>query len=154
MMTRPALFSTRFLLTLLISTRLGHGLRYDASEEEWNLNQNKTADTALEYWGERDAGHKYKESPVNWRFPFYTLFVDRWVNGDPTNDNANGTMFETDMMSTQLRFGGDTAGLIDSLDYIAGMGIKGIYIAGSPFINLPWGADSYSVRFSVDSPLP
>ncbi|KAL2022124.1 hypothetical protein VTK56DRAFT_5953 [Thermocarpiscus australiensis] len=47
-------------------------------------------------------------------------------------------------MSTQLRFGGDLEGLRDSLDYIAGMGIKCIYIAGSPFINLPWGADSYS----------
>jgi len=33
---------------------------------------------------------------------------------------------------------------LDSLDYLHGMGIKAIYIAGSPFINLPWTADSYS----------
>lgn len=49
---------------------------------------------------------------------------DRWVNGDPSNDNANGTVFEQDIQSTQLRHGGDIQGLIDSLDYIAGMGIK------------------------------
>lgn len=50
--------------------------------------------------------------------------MDRYVNGDPTNDNLNGTVFETDMMSTQIRNGGDLQGLVDSLDYIAGMGIK------------------------------
>ncbi|KAL1865860.1 Cell wall alpha-1,3-glucan synthase ags1 [Diaporthe australafricana] len=70
--------------------------------------------------------------------------LDKWVNGDPSNDNANGTLFEQDIWSTQLRHGGDIQGLIDSLDYIQGMGIKGVYIAGSPFINLPWGADAYS----------
>ena len=49
---------------------------------------------------------------------------DRWVNGDPHNDNINGTAFERDTSSTQLRYGGDIAGLADSLDYIQGMGIK------------------------------
>ena len=50
--------------------------------------------------------------------------LDRWVNGDPHNDNINGTAFERDSRSTQLRYGGDVNGLIDSLDYIQGMGIK------------------------------
>lgn len=47
-------------------------------------------------------------------------------------------------MQTQLRHGGDLQGLIDSLDYIAGMGVKALYIAGGPMINQPWGADMYS----------
>jgi len=47
-------------------------------------------------------------------------------------------------MQTQLRHGGDLQGLIDSLDYIQGMGVKAIYVAGSPMINMPWGADQYS----------
>jgi alpha-1,3-glucan synthase len=53
--------------------------------------------------------------------------------------------------------------MMDSLDYLQGMGIKvqnlfagggermkslivykGLYLAGSPFINQPWAADSYS----------
>ena len=153
-MPRPALLSARLLFTLLTTaTTLISGLRYDAKEADWNLNTNRTAKTPLDYWGERDASHTYKESPKNWRVPFYTLFLDRWVNGDPTNDNANGTLYETDMMSTQLRFGGDLDGLVDSLDYLAGMGIKVIYIAGSPFINQPWGADSYSVG-RLAPPLP
>lgn len=76
--------------------------------------------------------------------PFYSFFLDKYVNGDPTNDDINGTKFETDFMQTQLRHGGDLQGLIDSLDYIQGMGVKGIYIAGSPMINAPWGADQYS----------
>ncbi|KKY35779.1 putative glycosyltransferase family 5 protein [Diaporthe ampelina] len=52
--------------------------------------------------------------------------LDKWVNGDPSNDNANGTLFEQDVWSTQLRHGGDIQGLVDSLDYIQGMGIKPI----------------------------
>ena len=47
-------------------------------------------------------------------------------------------------MSNQLRHGGDLQGLMDGLDYLQGMGVKGIYIAGSPFINQPYGVDSYS----------
>jgi alpha-1,3-glucan synthase len=35
-------------------------------------------------------------------------------------------------------------GVADSLDYLQGLGIKGIYLVGSPFINVPWAADSYS----------
>ena len=70
--------------------------------------------------------------------------LDRFVNGDPTNDNANGTAWEQDHYGTQLRHGGDVKGLQDSLDYIEGMGFKGIYLVGSPFINFPWGSDAFS----------
>ena len=86
----------------------------------------------------------YHPSPNNWRFPFYTLFLDRFVNGDPTNDDANGTAWEHDLTGTQLRHGGDVQGLQDTLDYLVGMGIRGIYLAGSPMINLPWGSDGFS----------
>lgn len=122
-MTPLALLSNSFIFTLFTTTTLVNGLRYDAREADYNLNTNKAATNPLDYWGERE-GHTYHPSPDNWRVPFYTLFLDRWVNGDPVNDNANGTNFETDMMSTQLRFGGDLAGLVDSLDYLEGMGIK------------------------------
>ena len=47
-------------------------------------------------------------------------------------------------MANQLRHGGDVAGFVDTLDYIQGIGIKGVYLAGSSFINLPWGSDGYS----------
>ncbi|KAJ4288850.1 hypothetical protein N0V88_007179 [Collariella sp. IMI 366227] len=145
-MTRlSSFFSSSLIFTLLFTaTTLVSGLRYDSDEVDWNLNTNRLATDPLQYDGRRPEGFEYAQSPPNWRVPFYTVFLDRFVNGDPDNDDKNGTKYETDMLSTQLRFGGDLAGLNDSLDYIAGMGIKAIYIAGSPFINLPWGADSYS----------
>lgn len=128
-MTPFSFFFGPLLLSLFTATTLVSGLRYDAKEDPWNLNKNKLAKSPLEYWGERafeekGDGWKPKESPKNWRVPVYTVFLDRFVNGDPSNDNANDTVYETDMMSTQLRFGGDLEGLRDSLDYIAGMGIK------------------------------
>ncbi|KAJ9616593.1 Cell wall alpha-1,3-glucan synthase ags1 [Cladophialophora chaetospira] len=128
---------------LLLSAALVASLRFNASEVEYNLNQNRTAINPVDYWGEWQ-GHSFHPSPSNWRFPFYTLFLDKFVNGDPQNDDANGTYFEHDVTGNQLRNGGDLAGLVDTLDYIQGMGIKGIYIAGSPFINAPWKSDSYS----------
>ncbi|KAB5522170.1 alpha-1,3 glucan synthase [Coniochaeta sp. 2T2.1] len=131
------------VLLLALAGRLTHSLRWDQNYADHNLNQNETAEDPLDYYGKWE-NHTFHPSPSNWRFPVYTLFLDRFVNGDPTNDNANGTLFEQDITSTQLRHGGDLQGLIDSLDYIKGMGIVGIYIAGSPFLNQPWQSDSYS----------
>lgn len=111
------------LCLFLVAAGLAQALRYDPAYEEWNLNTNQEAIHPLDYTGTR-AGHKYTPSPSNWRFPFYTVMLDRWVNGDPSNDNANGTLFEQDVWSTQLRHGGDVQGLVDSLDYLQGMGIK------------------------------
>ncbi|KGO69103.1 Glycoside hydrolase, superfamily [Penicillium italicum] len=43
-----------------------------------------------------------------------------------------------------MRHGGDLDGLIDTLDYIHGMGFKAIYFAGTYLENLPWAYDGYS----------
>jgi len=109
------------LLTLLLSPV--YALRYDPAYIEWNLNQNETATNVLDYSGVWE-NHAFTPSPENWRFPFYTIMLDRFVNGDPTNDNANGTIYEMDDQETQLRNGGDIKGLMNSLDYLQGMGIK------------------------------
>jgi alpha-1,3-glucan synthase len=110
-------------LLLLLAVSIVSSLKFDAREINYNLNQNQAATNPLDYSGKWD-GHVYHPSPENWRFPFYTLFLDRFVNGDPSNDNANGTVFEHDPNETQLRHGGDITGLLDTLDYIQGMGIK------------------------------
>jgi alpha-1,3-glucan synthase len=111
------------LSCLGLGGRLVHSLRYSAQYVDYNLNQHPTATNPLDYVGYWQ-GHNFTASPENWRFPVYTLFLDRFVNGDPSNDNANGTAFEQDIYSTQLRHGGDIMGLMDSLDYIQGMGVK------------------------------
>lgn len=113
----------RLLLLLLTTAHLASSLKYDPQYADYNLNENETAENVLDYWGEW-SNHDFHPSPTNWRFPFYTLFLDRYVNGDPTNDDANNTLFEHDPMSTQYRHGGDLAGLVDTLDYIQGMGVK------------------------------
>lgn len=128
------------VLFFLISTT---AYKYDPNYIAYNLNTNRTAREPIDYWGQR-SNHTYTPSPVNWRFPFYTVLLDRFVNGDPFNDAINGTLFERDIQNNQIRHGGDVQGLLDSLDYLHGMGIRGIYLAGSIFMNLPWGYDGYS----------
>ncbi|KAJ5683634.1 hypothetical protein N7462_006799 [Penicillium macrosclerotiorum] len=126
-----------------IFSHFANALKFDPNLIQYNLNTNKTANNVLDYSGSWP-NHVYHPSPINWRIPFYTLFLDRFADGNPQNNDINNTVFEVDTFSNQLRFGGDVRGLEDSLDYIQGMGIKGIYIAGTPFLNFPWKSDGYS----------
>ena len=112
--------STWVLILLIVTVG---ALRYDPLQKAFNVNTNQTANDPIEYWGEWE-NHTFNPSPSNWRVPFYTILLDRFVNGNPTNDDANGTQFEHDLTQTQLRHGGDIRGLQDSLDYLQGMGIK------------------------------
>lgn len=116
-MQRSALLILSFLSTLVLSWP------YDESLSDYNFNENKSATEPIDYWGEWP-NHKYHPSPDNWRFPVYTIFLDRISNGDPTNDDINGTAFEHVIDSNQMRHGGDLEGLLDTLDYIQGMGFK------------------------------
>jgi alpha-1,3-glucan synthase len=114
-------FVTIFSLNLL--SFVVTALRYDPTFVQHNLNQQQDAVVPTDYWGAWE-NHTYNPSPDNWRFPFYTITLDRFVDGDPTNNEANGTAFEHDWMTNQFRFGGDTRGLMKNLDYLQGMGIK------------------------------
>lgn len=111
------------LLLSLALCPLSAALPWLEDQVDWNLNTNQETTDPNKYSGSWD-NHVYHESPANWRFPFYTVTLDRFVNGDPTNDDANATAWEHDIYSNQFRFGGDIKGLANSLDYIQGMGIK------------------------------
>lgn len=129
-------------LWLQFSIGITHALRFDSAYLDYNLNQNETAIEPRDYHGIRD-NHTFHPSPNNWRFPFYALTLDRFVDGDPSNNEANGTAFEHSWMSNQFRFGGDVAGVLDNLDYLQGLGIKAIYFTGSMMLNMPWSPDGY-----------
>lgn len=123
---KPSYSYLNWLPIFFSSIRLAIALAYTPDEVGFNLNQNTTATNPLDYWGQWE-GHEYQPSPENWRMPFYTVFLDRFANGDPSNDDANGTQWEHDILSNQLRNGGDVLGLMDSFDYLQGMGIKVIH---------------------------
>lgn len=123
---------------------------YDQSLEKYNINVNQSAgNQVLSYnadWPEKRL-NGYHPSPVNWRtLPFYTVILDRLVDGDPSNNDFFGTRSEWEQSATQLRHGGDITGLAQDrvLDYIYGMGYRTVYIAGTPWVNMPWQSDSYS----------
>jgi hypothetical protein len=109
---------------------------------EYNINMNQNAQSPLEYTTSR-SNTTYTPSPTNWRaIPFYTVLMDKFADGDPSNNDYFGTTFEYDWRETQLRAGGDLKGLVSKLDYLQGMGIQGIFVSGTPFINMLWQADS------------
>ena len=118
---------------------------------QYNINTNQNAQSPLEYTTSR-SNTTYTPSPSNWRaVPFYTVLMDKFADGDPSNNDYFGTMFEYDWRETQLRAGGDLKGLVSKLDYLYGMGIRGIFISGTPFINMLWQADSKSISSDLSS---
>ena len=142
-----SLFAVVFALTIIVRQQpvvSAHEYREDLVP--WNLNTNKNAGkNVLQYSTSRPEG-TYTPSPRNWReLPIYTLLLDKFADGDPSNNDFFSTMFEHDQNELNLRFGGDVRGLLNHLDYIQGMGVRVIYIAGTPFLNMPWQADSASL---------
>jgi hypothetical protein len=114
---------------------------YRADLVNYNINTNQNATSPEEY--STNQRSSYTPSPVNWRaLPVYTILLDKFADGDPSNNDYFGTPYESDWRETQLRFGGDLAGLLSKLDYLQGMGIKVIYISGTIFVNMIWEADS------------
>ncbi|KDQ60792.1 glycosyltransferase family 5 protein [Jaapia argillacea MUCL 33604] len=141
------------LVSLLSLTSLATASPYRDDLVAYNLNVNQNAQSPLEYQSSRP-NTTYTPSPTNWRaIPFYTLLMDKFADGDPSNNDYFGTMFENDWRETQLRYGGDLKGLVSKLDYLQGMGIKGIFMSGTVFLNMIWQADSYSpLDFTVLDP--
>ncbi|KAF8306355.1 glycoside hydrolase family 13 and glycosyltransferase family 5 protein [Clavulina sp. PMI_390] len=137
----------------LLAALPAFGLVYRSDLADWNLNSNQQATTPTDFSASR-SNTTYTPSPTNWRtLPVYTVLLDKFADGDPSNNDHFGSQFESDWRETQFRYGGDIAGLRKHLDYIQGMGIGLIFIAGTPFLNMPWQADSYSpIDFSLVDP--
>jgi len=57
----------------------------------------------------------------------YLIFPDRFANGDPSNDDSPLTAEKADRNVNLGRHGGDIQGIIDHLDYIAGLGATAIW---------------------------
>ena len=57
----------------------------------------------------------------------YLIMPDRFVNGDPSNDNTPDTREQADYKAFFGRHGGDIQGIEDQLDYIADMGFTAIW---------------------------
>jgi alpha-1,3-glucan synthase len=117
----------------------------------YNLNVNQNASSVLEYATTRP-NTTYTPSPENWRaLPVYTVLMDKFADGDPSGNDYFGTMFEYDYRETQFRSGGDIKGLVGRLDYLYSMGIRTIFVSGTPFLNMIWEADSTSTLDSHTS---
>ena len=146
----PAMWVRTALLSLLAVAQLASASPYREDLTDYNININKNAQSPTDYTTNKRSS--YTASPPNWRaVPFYTVLMDKFADGDPSNNDWFGTMYEWDWRETQLRFGGDLKGLVSKLDYLQGMGIKGIFVSGTPFINMLWQADSESSSLSTSS---
>lgn len=70
----------------------------------------------------------------------YLIMPDRFANGDPSNDSTDDTNEKADREAFFGRHGGDIQGIIDHLDYIAGLGATAIWCTPLLLDNAPEGS--------------
>jgi glycosidase len=78
----------------------------------------------------------------------YQIMPDRFANGDPANDTVKGMADKADRSNGGGRHGGDIKGVIDRLDYIAGMGFTQIW--PTPLVENDMPAYSYHGYAATD----
>lgn len=59
---------------------------------------------------------------------WYQIFPDRFCNGNPNRDPAMVKPWKKGPVTNSECYGGDLEGIIEKLDYLAGLGINGIYL--------------------------
>ncbi|MEO1009729.1 MAG: glycoside hydrolase family 13 protein [Bacteroidota bacterium] len=78
----------------------------------------------------------------------YLITPDRFVNGDPDNDNKAGLKEKADRTSKGGRHGGDVAGISQSLDYIKGLGFTAVWM--NPILENDMQQNSYHGYATTD----
>ena len=65
----------------------------------------------------------------------YEIITDRFVNGDPSNDNPSQSsgLFDATQTNWQAYWGGDLAGIQSKMTYLKGLGVTAIWV--SPPVN-------------------
>lgn len=59
---------------------------------------------------------------------FYHIFLDRFANGDKTNDPANTQVWGSPPTREDYQ-GGDLAGVIEKMDYLSDLGVNALYLS-------------------------
>ncbi len=93
----------------------------------------------------RDPGHARGFSSAD---AIYLITPDRFANGDPDNDEIDGLGDIVDRAQPGARHGGDLRGIIDRLDYIAGLGFTAVWL--NPVLENAMPAFSYHGYATTD----
>ncbi|NVM75239.1 glycosidase [Duganella sp. SG902] len=78
----------------------------------------------------------------------YQVMPDRFANGDPANDNVDGYADKLNRADGGGRHGGDIQGIIDHLDYVAGLGFTQLW--STPLLESNMPAFSYHGYAATD----
>lgn len=84
----------------------------------------------------------------------YQVMPDRFVNGDPSNDSVAHMADKPNRASGAGRHGGDIKGIINSLDYIAGMGFTQVWPTPLVENDMPsWSYHGYAAtdHYKIDA---
>jgi glycosidase len=95
----------------------------------------------------REAGSRERKG-FDTQDAIYQIMPDRFANGNPANDSVNGLADKLDRKLGHGRHGGDIQGIIDHLDYIAGLGFTQLW--PTPLVENDMPAASYHGYAATD----
>jgi neopullulanase len=118
----------------------------------------KPGDVAIDFRGAHPTRHTYRllaraagsaeRNGFGKGDAIYQLMPDRFANGDTKNDSVPGLADKLDRKLGHGRHGGDIQGIIDHLDYIAGMGFTQLW--PTPLVENDMPAASYHGYAATD----
>jgi neopullulanase len=118
----------------------------------------KPGDVAIDFRGAHPTRHIYRllarapgsaeRNGFGKADAIYQLMPDRFANGDTHNDSVPGLADKLDRKLGHGRHGGDIQGIIDHLDYIAGMGFTQLW--PTPLVENDMPAASYHGYAATD----
>ena len=121
---------------------ISYCFRIDSGKERVFYNRRGVSD-------ERQPYYDFRVNPVfdtpDWAkgAVFYQIFVDRFYNGDPTNDVRSGEYIYINQLTEQVSqwdadihamdvsrfYGGDLQGVLEKLDYLQSLGVDAVYLS-------------------------
>ncbi len=117
------------------------GAKVKAGNAEIILKAEDGTETTIAYpLKERRANSQYRTG-FSSDDAVFLVMPDRFANGDPTNDSVDGMLEKCDRTAPYGRHGGDLRGIINNLDYIAGLGMTALWM--TPVLENDMEASSY-----------
>lgn len=111
---------------LFIDLKLDKNVKPGSFDIKFSSENETVATYSYELW-ERQANSAQREG-FNSTDVIYLITPDRFVNGDPSNDEVEGMKEGLDRSYNYGRHGGDIRGIINSLDYLHDMGFTAVWL--------------------------
>ncbi len=123
---------------LFVDLNIGNSAKPGTITINFKLNEKDSVLISYKYELKARIKESAKRQGFNTSDMMYLIMPDRFVNGDPGNDDMPGMLEKADRTNPDGRHGGDIKGIADHLDYLQKLGVTTIWCTPLLENNLPF----------------